>query len=546
MSRETETERLWYKDAVIYELHVKTFFDANNDGYGDFQGLIQKLDYIQELGIDCIWLLPFYPSPLRDDGYDIADYRGIHPCYGNADDFGEFIRQAHQRRIKIITELVVNHTSDSHAWFQAARHAPADSPQRRFYVWSETGKEFSGARIIFTDSESSNWRWDPQAGAFYWHRFFHHQPDLNFDNPQVCKAIVDVMRYWLDQGVDGLRLDAIPYLFERDGTNCENLPETHDLLKQWRQVVDKDYPGRVFLAEANQWPQDVVAYFGDGDECHMAYHFPIMPRLYMALDKEDTRPITDIMAKTPAIPESCQWAMFLRNHDELTLEMVTDEERAYMYRAFAPHPRMRINVGIRRRLAPLLQFSRAKIQLLNALLFSLPGTPIVYYGDEIGMGDNIFLNDRDGVRTPMQWSEARNGGFSAAPQDGLYLPPIMDPVAGYHSVNVERQAMDPSSLLNWMKKIIHLRRRHKVFGRGSMRFIETHNRSVLAYLREYQKETVLVVANLSSAAEAISIDISQCKGAGPIDMFGQASFPVIGNSDYTLTLAGHSFYWLKL
>jgi len=540
------SDALWYKDAVIYQVHVKTFFDANDDGYGDFPGLIKKLDYIQELGVNCLWLLPFYPSPLRDDGYDIADYRGIHPIYGDRKDFRSFIKEAHRRGLRVITELVVNHTSDQHPWFMASRQAPSGSVKRNYYVWSKTNQRYADARIIFTDTEESNWTWDPVAKAYYWHRFFSHQPDLNFDNPHVRKAVVRIMRFWLDLGVDGLRLDAVPYLVEREGTNCENLPETHSVLKEWRQVVDQHYEDRILLAEANQWPTDVVHYFGQGDECHMAFHFPLMPRVFMALHQEDRHPVSEILRQTPDIPANCQWAIFLRNHDELTLEMVTDVERDYMYRAYAEDPQMRINLGIRRRLAPLLQFSRPRIELLNSLLFSLPGTPIIYYGDEIGMGENIFLGDRNSVRTPMQWNSDRNGGFSRALFAKLYSPPNMDPVTGYQSINVEQQSMDPSSLLHWMRTIIRMRNQHKVFGRGTIQFLHPDNRKILAFLRSYQDETVLVVANLSRYPQAAELDLSAFEGIVPIEMFGLGEFPRIGENKYTLTIGGHSFFWFLL
>ncbi len=540
------TNSLWYKDSLIYQLHIKSFFDSNADGYGDIRGLIEKLDYIQDLGVDCIWVLPFYPSPLKDDGYDIADYESINPVYGSESDFRKLLREAHRRGLKVVTELVINHTSDQHPWFQSARYAPAGSPERDFYVWSPTDQKYTDARVIFIDYEKSNWTWDPVANAFYWHRFFSHQPELNFDNPQVFESIVDVMRKWLDMGVDGLRLDAIPYLIEREGTNCENLPETHIILKNMRKVLDEHYPDRIFLAEANQWPSEVREYFGDGDECQMAFHFPVMPRLYMALHLEDRHPITDILRQTPEIPDNCQWAMFLRNHDELTLEMVTDEERDYMYRAYATHPLMRINVGIRRRLAPLMEYSRPRIQLMNGLLFSLPGTPVIYYGDEIGMGDNVYLNDRNGVRTPMQWSSDRNAGFSKAPFAQLYLPPLMDPITGYQAVNVEAQQLDPSSLLNWMKTIIKLRKGHKVFGRGTIDLVAPSNRKVLAFIRKYEEETVLVVANLSRHPQSFELDLKDYAGISPIEMFGLTSFHPITTAPYVLTLGPYEFYWLLL
>lgn len=539
-------DSLWYKDAVMYEAHIKSLYDSNADGYGDFKGLTQKLDYIQELGVNVIWLLPFYPSPLRDDGYDIADYEGINPAYGNMDDFRSFMTEAHRRGIKVFTELVINHTSDQHPWFQRARHAPPGSSERNFYVWSDDNHKYKDARIIFVDTEKSNWTWDPVAKAYYWHRFFSHQPDLNFDNPEVLKEVTRIMNLWLDMGVDGLRLDAIPYLIERDGTNCENLPETHNILKQLRTSLDANHKSRVFLAEANQWAKDTTKYFGDSDECQMAFHFPVMPRLYLAIAQEDRRPIEETMKSTPAIPPSCQWVMFLRNHDELTLEMVTDEERAFMYKTYAPDPRMHCNVGIRRRLAPLMDFSRPRIQLLNSLLLSMPGTPVLYYGDEIGMGDDIYLKDRDGVRTPMQWSSDRNAGFSRASWSKLYATPINDPIAGYQSVNVESQQLNPSSFLKWMQAIIALRKEHPVFGRGTMEFVEPDNLKVLSYVRKYQDEKILVVANLAGSAQSTTIDLSAYTGATPVELFGNGKFPAITDKPYVLTLSPYSFYWLKL
>jgi maltose alpha-D-glucosyltransferase/alpha-amylase len=540
------TDPLWYKDAVIYQAHVRAFFDSNNDGVGDFPGLTQKLDYLESLGINALWLLPFYPSPLRDDGYDIADYENVHPNYGTLADFDRFMEEAHKRNIRVITELVINHTSDQHPWFQAARRAPAGSPERDFYVWSETNRKYEGVRIIFTDSETSNWSWDDTAKAYYWHRFFHHQPDLNYDNPAVLEAMIRVMRFWLDRGVDGLRLDAVPYLIEREGTICENLPETHEILKTMRRELDRHYTGRMLLAEANQWPADVRPYFGDGDECHMAFHFPLMPRMFMAVRQENRHPIVEILRQTPDIPENCQWAMFLRNHDELTLEMVTDEERDYMYQAYAADPQMRINVGIRRRLAPLMENSRRRIELLNSLLMSLPGTPIIYYGDEIGMGDNIYLGDRNGVRTPMQWTGDRNAGFSRADPARLYAPPIMDPVYGYQAINVEAQERSPFSLLNWMKRMIGLRKQYHVFGRGSIEFLNAQNRKVLAYVRKYEDTTILCVANLARSVQPIELDLSRFKGMVPVEMLGLTEFPRIGDQPYFLTLGGYSFYWFRL
>ena len=541
-----ENDPLWYKDAIVYQLHVKAFGDHNNDGIGDFRGLTERLDYVQQLGVNTIWLLPFYPSPLRDDGYDIADYRNIHPDYGMRNDFKIFVREAHRRGLRVITELVINHTSDQHPWFQAARRAPAGSAKRDFYVWSDTDKKFPETRIIFTDTEVSNWAWDPVAQAYYWHRFFSHQPDLNHNNSQVVKAVIKVMRFWLDLGVDGLRLDAIPYLCVREGTENENLPETHNVLKQMRAVVDAHYKGRLFLAEANQWPEDVREYFGDGDECHMAYHFPVMPRIYMAVAQEDRHPIVDIMEQTPDIPENCQWAIFLRNHDELTLEMVTDRERDYMYGTYATDPRMRVNVGIRRRLAPLMDNDGDKIRLLNSLLMSLPGSPIVYYGDEIGMGDNIYLGDRNGVRTPMQWSPDRNAGFSKADPQRLYLPPIMDPIYGYQAVNVEAQNRSPSSLLNWMKRLISVRKAHKAFGRGSLKFLKPGNRKILAYTREFEGDAILCVTNLSRSPQPVELDLSRFKGSVPVEMMGRTPFPPIGDLPYLLTLSSYGFYWFSL
>jgi maltose alpha-D-glucosyltransferase/alpha-amylase len=537
---------LWYKDAIIYEAHVRAFFDSNGDGIGDFAGFTQQLPYLNDLGITCIWLLPFYPSPLRDDGYDIADYTSINPMYGTLDDFKRFLDAAHALNIRVLTELVINHTSDQHPWFQRARRAPKDSPERNYYVWSDTDTKYSGTRIIFVDTEKSNWTLDPVAGQYYWHRFFSHQPDLNFDNPAVLEALLDVMRFWLDMGVDALRLDAIPYLIEREGTINENLPETHDILKEIRRALDARYQGRVLLAEANQWPSDVRAYFGDGDECHMAFHFPLMPRIFMGLRQEERHPIVEIMNQTPEIPEACQWAIFLRNHDELTLEMVTDEERDYMYSQYAADPEMRLNVGIRRRLAPLMENSRPRIELMNSLLFSMPGTPIVYYGDEIGMGDNVYLGDRNGVRTPMQWNSDRNAGFSRADPARLYFPVIMDPVYGYEAINVEAQERSPYSLLHWMKRMIALRRQHPVFGRGALEFIRTDNRKVLTYVRRDENETILCVANLSRAVQPVEIPLSPFAGLTPVELLGQTQLPRIGDQSYFLTLAPYGFYWLRL
>ena len=546
----------WYKDAIIYQIHVKSFFDANNDGIGDFAGLIQKLDYIVDLGVNTLWLLPFYPSPRRDHGYDIADYRGVHPDYGTMADVRRFIREAHKRGLRVITELVINHTSDQHPWFQRARHAPKGSPARNFYVWSDTDQIYQGTRIIFLDTEKSNWTWDPVAGQFFWHRFYSHQPDLNFDNPQVLRAVLSVMRYWLDMGVDGMRLDAIPYLIERDGTNNENLPETHEVLKKIRAELDAHYPDRMLLAEANQWPEDTQLYFGGedggpGDECHMAFHFPLMPRMYMAIAQEDRFPITDILRQTPEIPENCQWAIFLRNHDELTLEMVTDRERDYLWNYYAADRRARINLGIRRRLAPLVERDRRRIELLNSLLLSMPGTPTLYYGDEIGMGDNIFLGDRDGVRTPMQWSTDRNGGFSRADPASMVLPPIMDPLYGYQTVNVEAQARDAHSLLNWTRRMLTVRKQQQAFGRGTLKMLAPANRKIIAYLREFtteegRHELILCVANLSRAAQATELDLSAWAGKVPVEMLGGSSFPPIGQLPYLLTLPPYGFYWFVL
>jgi maltose alpha-D-glucosyltransferase/alpha-amylase len=543
--KEPATDRLWYKDAIIYETHVKAFFDSNRDGIGDFQGLIEKLDYLQDLGVTCLWLLPFFPSPLRDDGYDIADYENVHPSYGTLHDFKRFLAAAHDRNLQVIIELVINHTSDRHPWFQTAREAPPNSSARNFYVWSDTSKKYSDARIIFTDTEKSNWAWDPVANAYYWHRFYSHQPDLNFDHPAVLEHVIRSMKFWLDMGVDGLRLDAIPYLVEREGTNCENLPETHALIKAIRREMD-GYENRMMLAEANQWPTDVRPYFGDGDECHMAFHFPVMPRIFMGLRMEDRHPITEIMTQTPEIPPNCQWGMFLRNHDELTLEMVTADERDYMYLAYSADPRMKINVGIRRRLAPLMENDRRRIELLNILLFSFPGTPIIYYGDEIGMGDNIYLGDRDGVRTPMQWSPDRNAGFSKADPARVYSPIVMDPVYGYQAVNVEAQMNDASSLLHWMRNMIALRKLFKVFGRGTIEFLEPRNRKVLAYLRRYQNDQILCVANLSRFAQPVELDLSAFAGMKPIEMFGYSEFPVLGTTPYQLSLNPYGFYWFEL
>ena len=537
---------LWYKDAIIYELHVKTFADSDGDGMGDFRGLIQKLDYLQELGITAVWLLPFYPSPLKDDGYDIADYFDVNPNYGTLDDFRTFLDEAHKRGLRVITELVINHTSDQSPWFQKSRRGAPGSPERDFYVWSDTPERYSEARIIFKDFESSNWSWDPLAKAYYWHRFYSHQPDLNFDNPAVHEAVEKVCDFWLNMGVDGLRLDAVPYLYEREGTNCENLPETHVYLKRLRAHVDEKFPGRMLLAEANQWPEDAVAYFGSGDEAHMSFHFPLMPRMFMALQMEDRFPIIDILDQTPPIPDNCQWAMFLRNHDELTLEMVTDEERDYMWRVYANDPHARINLGIRRRLAPLLANNRRKIELLNALLFSMPGTPIIYYGDEIGMGDNIYLGDRNGCRTPMQWSPDRNAGFSQANPQQLHLPVIIDPEYHYEAINVETQQKNLSSMLWWTRRVIAMRKSFKAFSRGSIEFLFPDNAKVLAFLRRYEDEIILGVVNLSRFSQCAQLDLSKFAGSVPLEIIGRSHFPPIKKSPYLLTLNGHSSYWFQL
>ncbi|MHB8456295.1 MAG: maltose alpha-D-glucosyltransferase, partial [Acidimicrobiales bacterium] len=542
----SEDARDWYKDAVIYELHVRAFADSDGDGRGDFKGLAQHLDYLHQLGVTALWLLPFYPSPLRDDGYDISDYTGIHPDYGTLGDFKRFVDEAHRRDMKVITELVLNHTSDQHPWFQRARHSPPGSSHREFYVWSDTPVRYQQARVIFQDFEQSNWSWDPVAKAYFWHRFYSHQPDLNFHNPVVRRTMLRTVDFWLRLGVDGLRLDAVPYLYEREGTDCENLPETHDFLRELRRHVDDRFPNKMLLAEANQWPEDASAYFGKGDECHMAFHFPLMPRLFMGLRMEDRFPIIDILQQTPEIPENCQWALFLRNHDELTLEMVTDEERDYMYRSYARDPVMRINLGIRRRLAPLLQFHRQKIELMHGLLMSMPGTPVLYYGDEIAMGDNVYLGDRNSVRTPMQWNADRNAGFSSANPQRLFLPVNIDPQCHYESVNVAAQLDNPDSLLRWVRRLIALRKRHPVFGRGKMDFVSSDNPRVLAFLRHDEEERVLVVANLSRFAEFVELDLSAHRGVVPRELFGQTAFPMIGELPYLVTLGPHSFYWLSL
>jgi maltose alpha-D-glucosyltransferase / alpha-amylase len=539
-----ESNPLWFKTAVFYEIHLRGFFDGNGDGSGDFRGLTEKLDYLQWLGIDCIWLLPMYASPLRDGGYDVADYEQVHPDYGSMDDVKAFIEAAHQRGMRVIADLVMNHTSSDHQWFQDARAGV--NGKRDWYVWSDTHQRYEDARIIFIDTETSNWTWDEQAGAYYWHRFFSHQPDLNFDNPEVQEAMLDVLRYWLELGLDGFRLDAIPYLYERDGTNCENLAETHEFLKLVRRTVDEEYPDRVLLAEANQWPEDVVEYYGDGDECHMCFHFPVMPRMFMALRREDAAPIIEILERTPAIPDNCQWGLFLRNHDELTLEMVTDEERDYMYGEYAKDPRMKINLGIRRRLAPLLDNGRDEMELLHAILFSLPGSPVLYYGDEIAMGDNVYLGDRDGVRTPMQWTGDRNGGFSRADFAQLYAPPLMDPVYGYQAVNVEAQLRTPTSLLRWMRRFIALRKEHPVFGLGTYEALRPDNHRIFAHVRRWEEDVALCVHNLARSAQAVQLDLSEYEGRYPVEMFGRSRFPRIGELPYLLTLAPRGFYWFLL
>src|SRR5262252_7422874 len=546
---------LWYKDAIIYELHVKTFCDSDGDGMGDFRGLMEKLDYLQELGVTAIWLLSFYPSPMRDDGYDIADYFDVNPNFGTLDDFRAFLDAAHQRNLRVITELVINHTSDQNPWFQKSRRAVAaagagissdDLAYKDFYVWSDTPERYKDSRIIFKDFETSNWAWDPVAKAYYWHRFYSHQPDLNFDNPAVHDAVEKVCDFWLGLGVDGLRLDAIPYLYEREDTSCENLPEGHAYLRRVRAEIDQNYSGRMLLAEANQWPSDVRPYFGDGDECHMAFHFPLMPRIYMALRKETRTPIVEILAQTPEIPANCQWGLFLRNHDELTLEMVTEDERDYMYTEYARDPRMRVNIGIRRRLAPLLDNSRRRQELLHSLLFSMPGTPILYYGDEIGMGDNIYLGDRNGVRTPMQWNGDRNAGFSRADPQALYLPLVIDPIYHYQAINVDAQRRGPSSLLNWMRRLIAIRKRYPVFGRGGIEFLHPSNLAVLAYLRCNEDQTILVVNILSRFVQPVELEMSDYAGYVPVELFGETVFPRITENPYFFSLAPHTFYWFRL
>ncbi|MGE3508469.1 MAG: maltose alpha-D-glucosyltransferase [Vicinamibacterales bacterium] len=536
----------WYKDAVIYQLHVRSFSDSNGDGIGDFPGLLQRIDYLAELGVTCLWLLPFFVSPLRDDGYDVADYCQVHPSYGTLEDFRTFLQAAHDRGMQVIVELALNHTSDQHPWFQRARRAPAGSPARDYYVWSDTDARFAGTRIIFLDTEPSNWTWDPEAGAFYWHRFFSHQPDLNYDNPLVVKEVLAVIDFWLTMGVDGLRLDAVPYLVERDGTSCENLPETHAVIQGIRRHIDTHYSNRMLLAEANQRPTEVRAYFGSGDECHMAYHFPLMPRLFIGIHQEDRTPIVETLAQTPAIPESCQWALFLRNHDELTLEMVADDERDYMYLAYTADPEARLNLGIRRRLAPLLGNDRRRIELLTAILFSLPGTPIIYYGDEIGMGDNILLGDRHGVRTPMQWSRGTNAGFSSAPPELLVTPVIEDPVYSYLAVNVAAQEADSASLLHWMKNMVALRKLFRVFGRGTLELLQPENRRVIAHIRRHEQDVILCVANLSRLPQPVALDLREFAGATPVEMLGYTAFPSVGDGPYQLTLGAYGYYWFEL
>jgi maltose alpha-D-glucosyltransferase/alpha-amylase len=538
-------DALWYKDAVIYQVHVRAFYDSNGDGIGDFAGLAQKLDYLQDLGVTAIWLMPFFPSPLRDDGYDISDYLSVHPHYGTLDDFKTFLKAAHERKLRVIMEMVLNHTSDQHPWFQESRSSPSN-PRRGWYVWSDTDTRYRGARIIFIDTELSNWAWDPVSKAYYWHRFFSHQPDLNYDNPAVREEMWKMMQFWLELGIDGFRLDAVPYLVEREGTNCENLPETHAVIKDYRARIDQQFPGRMLLAEANQWPADLRPYFGEGDEFHMAFHFPLMPRMFMGLKLEDRKPITEILQQTPAIPDICQWCLFLRNHDELTLEMVTDMERDYMYDEYARDKSMRLNLGIRRRLAPLLDNDRRRIELMNGMLMSLPGTPIIYYGDEIGMGDNVRLGDRNGVRTPMQWNGGWNGGFSAADPESLYAPLLLNPVYGFQSVNALSQKRFEHSLFSWMKHIISVRKSLPVFGRGTIEFLYPANHRVLAYVRQLGKDSILVVNNLSSSAQAVELDLRRYKGNILIEMFGRNIFPRVGDLPYLLTMGPYQFYWFRL
>lgn len=541
----TMNDPLWYKDAIFYELYIRAFADGDGDGHGDFKGLTSRLDYLQELGVDCLWLLPMYPSPLLDDGYDIADYLTIHSDYGTLDDWKAFIAEAHRRGLRVIVDLVLNHTSDQHPWFQAARTSP-ESPYRDYYVWSDSDQKYKDARIIFIDTEKSNWSWDEQAEQYYWHRFYSAQPDLNFDNPAVQQAMLDVLKFWLDAGIDGFRADAVPYLYEREGTNCENLPETHAYLKRVRHFMDTHYPGRILLGEANQWPEDLLPYFGQGDEFHMSFHFPLMPRLFMALKQARRTPVVEILERTPSIPDTCQWCLFLRNHDELTLEMVTEDERQFMWQEYAPEPRMRLNLGIRRRLAPLLDNDRRRIELLNVILFTMPGSPILYYGDEIGMGDNIWLTDRNGVRTPMQWSDSPNAGFSTAPADALYAPVIDDEIFGFRRVNAAAQQVDPNSLLNWTKKLIRIRKAHPVFGHGDFRILLPENERVLTYLRRYQRTTVLVVANLTDSTQTTALDLGDYAGASPVDLLLDERLAAVAAEPYELTLLPYGYHWLKL
>jgi maltose alpha-D-glucosyltransferase / alpha-amylase len=540
-----ESDPRWFKRAVFYEIHTRGYFDSDGDGSGDLRGVQDKLDYLQWLGIDCLWLLPMYASPLRDGGYDVSDFLATHPDYGTVEDFRSLVEAAHRRGIRVIADFVVNHTSSDHPWFQESRSS-RESPRADWYVWSDTDDRWPDARVIFVDTEPSNWTWDPERGQYYWHRFFAHQPDLNYRNPEVQQAILEALRFWLDLGIDGFRLDAVPYLYERDGTNGENLPETHEFLRRVRAEVDAHYPDRVLLAEANQWPADVVDYFGAGDECHMAFHFPVMPRMFMGLRREEAVPILEILRQTPAIPENCQWGLFLRNHDELTLEMVTDEERDYMYAEYAKDPRMKLNLGIRRRLAPLLDNGRAESELMHAILFSLPGSPVIYYGDEIGMGDNVYLGDRDGVRTPMQWTGDRNGGFSRADFAQLYLPPLMDPVWGYQACNVEAQLRTPTSFLRWLRRMIELRKQHPVFGLGTYEALVPENPKVFAHVRSYEDDIVLCVHNLARSAQAVELDLSWFEGMVPEEMFGRTRFPPIGKLPYLLTLAPRGFFWFQL
>jgi maltose alpha-D-glucosyltransferase / alpha-amylase len=543
--RPAADDGLWYKDAIFYEVYVRGFFDSNGDGNGDLRGLIEKLPYLSDLGVTCLWLMPILASPLKDDGYDVADFREIHPTLGTSEDFEALTAAAHQRGIRIITDLVLNHTSDQHPWFKEARH-DRSSPKRDYYVWSDTTERYQGARIIFKDTEHSNWTWDPVAHQHYWHRFYSHQPDLNYDNPAVHREILDAMAYWLDRGIDGFRVDAVPYLIERDGTNCENLPETHAFCREMRRFVDERYPGTLLLAEANQWPHDLMAYFGDNDEFNMAFNFPVMPRMFMAIRREQCWPIIEIMDQMPAIPSACQWALFLRNHDELTLEMVTDEERDYMYREYARDPRMRLNLGIRRRLAPLIDYDRRQAELLHGLLLSLPGSPVLYYGDEIGMGDNIYLGDRNGVRTPMQWTGDRNAGFSRADPSQLYQPVLLDPICHYQSINVESQLRSPTSLLHWLRRLIRVRKRYSAFGRGTLKFVPCENRRVVAYLREYEDQTLLIVNNLSAFAQPAELELRDHAGLVPIELIGNHAFPRLGQNPYVMTLSPHTFFWFRL